>query len=233
MDSFERYARQAALQDFSEGAQDALKNSKLLLVGLGGVGSGALPLLAGAGVGEIVCVDCDCVSESNLHRQTLYTHEDLGKPKADAAKARAEKINPEVKITALNTRLEKTEDVLKLLEGCALCIDATDSFFARHLVARACEGIRLPEIMACAQGYSSQLACFGPGEGIGNLFKDESSEAEAAAGLPIFGPSAHLAGVMAAGIALRFLAGVELFPAGDFLSFDMKSMKFFKTNFRR
>ena len=87
MEAFEKYARQIALAGFGEVGQRRLADSSVVVVGAGGVGSGALPLLAASGIGRIALVDCDVVSLSNLHRQTIYDAAQVGQSKARVAAA--------------------------------------------------------------------------------------------------------------------------------------------------
>ena len=117
---------------------------------------------------------------------------------------------------------------------CSLCIDATDSFSARMAISGACKKTEIPQIMASAQGYVSQMFLFGKGFYLPDLLaQDESAASEKSAGAPIFGPAAHLAGVWAAGQALRFLSGAAPeFNAGLFRHFDFSTGRAFSCNLR-
>ena len=234
MDGFDKYARQTALPDFGVEGQRRLKASRVVLIGVGGVGSAVLPLLAGAGIGEVLVVDCDTVSSTNLHRQTLYGHGDIGKPKAELACIRGCLMNPDVNVRSLNARLGSGDALFDEFVKCSLCIDATDSFSARMAISGACKKNEIPQIMASAQGYVSQMFLFGKGFYLPDLLaQDESAASEKSAGAPIFGPAAHLAGVWAAGQALRFLSGAEPeFNAGLFRHFDFSTGRAFSCNLR-
>src|SRR6478672_12176171 len=102
---YERYQRQIILKEFGIAAQEKLLHSKVLVVGAGGLGCPALQYLAAAGVGTIGIVDNDVVSLTNLHRQVLYTTNDIGLPKAERATAVLQSLNPDIRIIPYNFRL--------------------------------------------------------------------------------------------------------------------------------
>jgi len=231
MDFLERYLRQINLGGFSQSAQERLAGAKLALIGLGGVGSATLPLLAGGGVGKIVCVDSDIVSLSNLHRQTFYTEDDLDRLKSIAAKERAQKLNSEIKVTSFPRKISTLAEFYEIAQGCDLCIDATDSFSSRLMIAEACEKSDIPLISASAAGWVGQVVCISARKSFKTLVSDPAAAFEEAQGTPIFGPAAHFSGVIAAAIALKFLAGCESFPEGKLISMDLSSLKFFSTVF--
>ena len=101
-----RYNRQIILRDFDFDGQEQLKASRVLVVGLGGLGCAAAQYLAAAGVGQLTLLDFDTVSLSNLQRQTLHSDATIGQPKVDSARGALERMNPHVQLTTLNARLE-------------------------------------------------------------------------------------------------------------------------------
>ena len=116
-----RYNRQIILRDFDFDGQEQLKASRVLVVGLGGLGCAAAQYLAAAGVGLLTLLDFDTVSLSNLQRQTLHSDATIGQPKVDSARAALARINPHVQLTALNARLDCTDNVAirnQLNAGC-------------------------------------------------------------------------------------------------------------------
>lgn len=228
----ERYSRQIALEDFSAEAQKNLGRAKIVLIGAGGVASAALPLLAGAGVGEIALVDFDSVSLSNLHRQTIYKESDVGKNKAKIAAEKFSQLNSDVKITPIILKIENAGDLSEILQGANLCIDASDSFKTRFIVSDACGLAKLSLIMASAQEWVSQNVLFGKNFYLRDFLEDENAADECAQKLAIFPPAAHLSGVWAAGFALRFLALKENFYAGSFQQYSFKTNKFFQLRFK-
>ena len=152
-----------ALPGFGTEAQTALVESLVLVVGAGGVGCGALPLLAASGIGKIAIVDGDIVTESNLHRQTLYSPGQIGAMKARAAADALSTLNPDCEIFYYARFFEDSAEFCALVESASICIDATDSFRSRGVVSTVCERAGKPEIFASAQGYVAQNAAFGAG----------------------------------------------------------------------
>lgn len=114
-----------------------LQKSKIVLIGLGGLGSPCAISLAGSGVGELICIDFDRVSESNLHRQTLFSYKDIGKKKSQAAQNRLERLNPNLKITCFDTRTT-AQNILDFITVADVVIDATDNFETRYIINDAC-----------------------------------------------------------------------------------------------
>ena len=209
MENFAKYARQIALDGFGEDGQRKLAASKVALIGVGGVGSAALPLLAGAGFGEIALADFDRVSEHNLHRQTIYRADSGGLPKAELAAQYACALNPDVRVEFFDGKLT-SENAGEVLGGALLCIDATDTFESRGEV------------------FVSQNFFFGDGFYF-DAVADISDSAHLPRGLPIFPPAAHLSGVWAASAAIKYAVYGD-YEVGRFSMFDAKSAKFFSAN---
>lgn len=222
-----KYARQIGLENFGKDGQRNILKSRIAIVGAGGVCSGALPLIAGAGFGKISIFDSDTVSEHNLHRQTIYKVSDVGKLKAELAAEFAKSLNPDCAVEYYCERLTP-DNSREFLKNADICIDATDSFSSRMAVSAACEFAALPEIAASAEGFVSQNFLFGNGFYLKNIVDDGASR-EAAAGRAIFAPAAHLSGVWAAASAILY-AATGKFNAGEFKMFDHSSMKYFKAD---
>ena len=225
-----RYMRQIELENFGKAGQKNLASSHILVIGAGGVASSILPLLVSAGVGKISIFDADKVSRGNLHRQSLYKEGDIGKAKVSAAKAKLKKLNSEVEIAAYRQFFDEDKNSLKVLKSANVCIDASDSFKSRLKISKLCKEFGIPEILAAAQGYVSQVSILAGEVYLDAILKDAEAEGEKAKKLPIFPPSAHLSGVMAAGYALKKIASAEDFEAGLFMSFDFERLKFFELN---
>lgn len=222
-----KYARQIALERFGEQSVGKFAAARVAVFGAGGVGSAALPLLAGAGVGRIDIVDCDVVGVSNLHRQTLYLQSQVGLSKAEAAAERLRALNPDALVVPHDERIENSVRAAELLENADLCLDATDSFAARIAISEACVQARVREIVCCAAGFVSQMFLLGANVRFADIVCDPAAEEELSQGLPIFGPAAHLSGVWGAGEALKILAGASEFREGYMQSFDFLKGTFF------
>lgn len=131
----------------------------MLVVGLGGLGSAAALYLAGAGVGRISLLDGDRVALSDLHRQVLYTSDDVGKPKASAARDRLAALNSEIDAVPLDGRLEK-DNARRLLEPYDFICDCTDRFEARLRINEACHRLKRPFSHGGIEGGQGQVTTF-------------------------------------------------------------------------
>lgn len=154
-----RYARHIAIPEFGLQGQQKLKDSQVLVIGSGGLGSPALLYLAAAGVGHIGIVDFDIVDESNLQRQVLFNVNDIGKSKAFMAKEKLEALNPHVQITIHEVRLEK-ENARELVKQYDIVADGTDNFPTRYLVNDACVLEGKPNVYASIFQFEGQVSVF-------------------------------------------------------------------------
>ncbi len=151
-----------ALHDITDTDMEAIMNTRVSVVGAGGLGSPALRLLAAIGFGRIRIVDRDVVELSNIQRQTIYNTGDIGLPKADAAVSNLARMNPEVEFEPISAELDRGNAVT-LLHGSDIIIDGLDTFEARRAVNAASLGLRIPYIYAGAIEYYANLSTFIPG----------------------------------------------------------------------
>jgi sulfur-carrier protein adenylyltransferase/sulfurtransferase len=154
-----RYARHFALPDFGMQGQIKLKNSRVLVVGAGGLGCPVLLYLAAAGVGHIGIVDGDVVDDSNLQRQVLYTVADVGKSKAIAAKERLLAMNPHIDIQVFTQHLT-SENALNIISKYDVIADGTDNFPTRYLVNDACVLAGKVNVYASIFRFEGQVSVF-------------------------------------------------------------------------
>ena len=159
-----RYSRHLILPDVGIEGQQKLKESSVLLVGAGGLGSPLAMYLAAAGVGHIGLVDFDEVDVSNLQRQVLHGTKDVGRPKLESARDRIHDINPHVDLTLHPTRLTST-NALDILAGYDLVADGTDNFPTRYLVNDACVLAGIPNVYASIFRFEGQVSIFGAAGG--------------------------------------------------------------------
>lgn len=155
----ERYDRQIKLQGFGIDAQDKLASAKVLVIGAGGLGCPVLQYLTAAGVGNIGIVDDDQVSLSNLHRQILYTSDDIGKLKTEAALDRLNAMNPEVQLSIIPERIA-TENAVRIISEYDVIIDCSDNFPTRYLLDDVCRILEKPLIFGAIYQYEGQIAIF-------------------------------------------------------------------------
>tara|TARA_B100000941_G_scaffold199394_1_gene144716 strand:- start:656 stop:1378 length:723 start_codon:yes stop_codon:yes gene_type:complete len=129
----ERYSRQIILKDIGINGQKKLKKSKVLIIGLGGLGCPAAEYLSRAGVGTIGLIDHDRVSLSNIHRQSIFTASDIKKYKIDVVKQRIKKVNPHVNIKSFKKKIEDF-NIKKIIKSFDIVIDGTDNFSSKFLI---------------------------------------------------------------------------------------------------
>ncbi|MCP9750501.1 HesA/MoeB/ThiF family protein [Ferruginibacter sp. HRS2-29] len=155
----ERYERQIALPQLGEAGQKKLFSAKVLVVGAGGLGCPALQYLAGAGVGMLGIMDDDIISLNNLHRQLLYSSEEIGLSKATIASKKIEALNPATTIHTYNTRLTNAQ-ALKLFPLYDLVLDCTDNFATRYLINDACALLKKTLVFGAINRFEGQVAVF-------------------------------------------------------------------------
>ena len=154
-----RYSRQIVIPQIQESGQERIRNAKVLCIGAGGLGSPALMYLAAAGVGTIGIVDFDTVDETNLHRQVLFGQSDIGKKKVDVAKSKIEESNPLVSVTTYPVRINPS-NVLEIMAGYDIVIDATDNFATRYLINDAAVLLNKPYVWGSVNRFDGQAAVF-------------------------------------------------------------------------
>ncbi len=160
----DRYARHILLREIGGPGQKKLKNTRILVVGAGGLGSPILLYLAAAGVGRIGIVDDDVVSRSNLQRQVIHRDADIGKPKVLSAQAAMVALNPHVEVRPHDRRLN-AENAQALIAEHDLIIDGTDNFETRYLLNDACVAARKPLISGAISQWEGQFSLYDPARG--------------------------------------------------------------------
>jgi len=154
-----RYHRQQQVPQFGSASQQRLSEAKVLIVGVGGLGSPVSTQLTGAGVGLITLVDQDVVSLSNLHRQNLFTEHDIGQAKALAGKQRLSAQNSEINIEAIPQSLSPS-NAEKLVSSHTVVVDAADSFFVSYLLSDLCFKYRIPLVSASVLQTNGYVGVF-------------------------------------------------------------------------
>ena len=160
-DQRNRYQRHLLLPEVGEAGQMKLLDSKVLLLGAGGLGSPAAIYLAAAGVGTIGIIDMDVVDASNLQRQILHTLDRVGMRKVDSAKAALTAMNPDVVVKTYDTRLS-AENILDIIDGYDIIVDGTDNFPTRYLVNDAALIKRIPVVHGSIFRFEGQATVFYP-----------------------------------------------------------------------
>jgi len=219
----ERYARN--LNGTTPAEQARLLRSRVVLVGLGGLGGYVLETLARMGVGHIAAADGDRFEESNLNRQLLATAATVGRSKAEAALARARQINPAVEFTA-HAGFWKAEGMDRALSGADLCVDALGGLDDRPALTRAAAEAGVPLVTAAIAGASGYVATVLPGQPGPAALMGTGAAAEDSLGSPA--PSVALAANLQCSEALCLLMGRPAALAGKMLVFDLADMTFEK-----
>ncbi|MEL4359122.1 MULTISPECIES: HesA/MoeB/ThiF family protein [unclassified Luteococcus] len=198
----ETWLRQQAL--LGDGGQQRLADSRVLVVGCGGLGAGAIPALVAAGIGRITLMDDDVVAPSNLNRQTLFNAADVGRPKVELATARMRALSPSLSITPLDHRLTG-QDVALVAEH-DVVVDCTDRMASRAAISTACRAAGVPWVWAAIDGWSAVLSVFLPGH---TQWEDVVTHREEAPAPPdILGATPALAGAWQAAETVKILTGL-------------------------
>ncbi|TAL49284.1 MAG: molybdopterin-synthase adenylyltransferase MoeB [Chitinophagaceae bacterium] len=166
---YERYQRQIILSEFGEEGQQKLLKAKVLVIGAGGLGCPVLQYLTAAGIGTIGIVDDDVVALNNLHRQVLYSVNDIGLSKAERAAQILKQLNPEIKIIPYNERLGN-QNALMLLDEFHIIIDGTDNFSTRYMINDASVLLNKPLVYGAISQFEGQVSVF-------NFQQSENDEA--------------------------------------------------------
>lgn len=154
-----RYQRHLSLAGFGPDAQMALRRGRVLVIGAGGLGSPLLLYLAAAGVGQITIMDPDAVDTTNLQRQVLFSTDDVGQPKAEAAARRLRALNPLIEVRARVERLTR-ENALEVVTSHNVVADGSDNFATRYLVNDACVLADRPLVYGAIQQFEGQASVF-------------------------------------------------------------------------
>lgn len=208
-----RFDRQISLKNFGEEGQKRLKNAKILVVGVGGLGCPALLSLAAAGIGKIGLVDGDTVSLSNLNRQLIFGENDIGKSKVIVAKNYFDEKYKDIEIEIFNFFINP-QNIVPIIQKYELVIDATDNFSSRYLLNDACVLLQKPLIMGAIYQNEGQIAVLNlPTEnGFSCNYRDLYPQAPQANEVPncneigVLGVLTAIIGTMQAAEAIKFLA---------------------------
>lgn len=237
-EELQRYARHFVLPDFGKKGQERLSQTSVLVVGAGGLGSPLLLYLAAAGVGKIGIIDDDVVDVSNLQRQVLYTTADVGKSKAETAKARIEALNPHIQVMAYRERLT-IDNVLDIIEQYDIVADGTDNFPTRYLVNDACVLAGKINVYASIFRFEGQVAVFNypnPDGSRGVNYRDLFPEPPDPDAVPncaeggVLGVLPGIIGSMQASEVIKVAAGIGQPLAGrlfmmDTATFEIRTLK--------
>ncbi|MCW8825702.1 MAG: molybdopterin-synthase adenylyltransferase MoeB [Gammaproteobacteria bacterium] len=230
-----RYSRQILLPHVDVAGQQKLNSARVLIIGMGGLGSPVATYLAAAGVGELVLVDFDTVDLSNLQRQIIHATSNVGEPKVDSARARIADINPEVKVETISTKLAGEALTLEV-EKANIVVDCTDNFEARFELNRACVRAGTPLVSGAAIRFEGQVTVF---NNDGNspcyrcLYRDEGEEELRCSENGILAPVVGVIGTLQATEVLKTIMGIGETLNGRLMIFDGLMMEWRTMKLRR
>lgn len=223
-----RYNRQIILRGFDFDGQEALKEARVLVVGLGGLGCAATQYLASAGVGQLTLLDFDTVSVSNLQRQTLHSDATVGQPKVTSARDALARINPHITITPVNALLEDAA-MQTLVAEHSLVLDCTDNVAVRNQLNAACFAAKVPLVSGAAIRMEGQITVFTWQEGepcyrcLSRLFGENALTCVEAG---VMSPLIGVIGSLQAMEAIKLLAHYGKPAAGKIVMYDAMTCQF-------
>jgi len=231
-DPKEYYKRQVVLYELGPKGQEKLRKAKVLVVGVGGLGTASTLYLALAGVGYIRLVDQDVIELSNLHRQVLFSLNDFRIPKVEAAAKRINEINPEVEVDPIPDNI-RDENVDEIVKGVDCIVDGLDNMRTRYLINRASVKYKIPYVFGGAIGLEGNIAVLSPPEtACLECFLPDLDDAR----LPtcetrgVLGATTGIVGSIQAMEAIKLLAGINSGLKGKLLVCDFTGMDFYVVN---
>ena len=227
-DQLTRYSRHILLDEIGIDGQQRLLDSRILLVGAGGLGSPVALYLASAGVGELVVCDDDRVDLTNLQRQVAHTTQSIGMMKVDSIGRAMQAINPATRVVALAQRLDGAA-LLERVGAADVVVDASDNFATRYALNAACVRMRKPLVSGAAIRFDGQVSVFDLRRDDGPcyhcLFPQDANtaeEEERCAVMGVFAPLVGVIGAMQAGEVLKLVTGVGRPLSGRLLLFSAR-----------
>jgi molybdopterin/thiamine biosynthesis adenylyltransferase/rhodanese-related sulfurtransferase len=232
----ERYSRHTMLPEVGVEGQVKLLNSKVLLIGAGGLGAPSALYLAAAGVGTLGLVDDDVVDESNLQRQIIHNTERVGEPKTESARKTIEALNPDVEVVEHRVRLDAS-NVLEIIRDYDVIVDGADNFPTRYLLNDASVRLRKPVVSASILAFDGQISTFVPFEGpCYRCLYPTPPPAELAPSCGeagVLGVMAGVLGLLQANEVIKLVAGIGEPLIGRLLLYDSLGTRFTELKVRR
>nr|YP_010337669.1 molybdopterin biosynthesis protein [Sahlingia subintegra]UNJ17254.1 molybdopterin biosynthesis protein [Sahlingia subintegra] len=229
VDEYKRYSRHLVLEEVGKDGQYRLKKSKILIIGLGGLGCLAAMYLASAGIGQLGIVDYDIISLSNLQRQILYNTQLVQQKKCDAAKLQLEKINPNCRIVVFETKIN-TQNALAIAADYDIILDASDNFSTRYLLSDISVMLNKPIVYGAIFGTEGQVSVFNyrGGPNYRDLLYDrlQDSVAFSCSEGGVMGGVAAIISSLQTNEVLKIILGLRNIISGKLLLYDFVKVKF-------
>lgn len=232
-----RYSRHILLNEIGIDGQQALLEAKVLVIGLGGLGSPAALYLAASGVGQLTICDQDTVELSNLQRQIIHRTSTVNQPKIISAQTVLHDINPEVECIALQVRADAAQ-LHELVSKADVVLDCSDNFVTRYAVNRACLAQHKPLVSGAAIQFDGQISVFDfrnqNAPCYNCLFPEDSQAAELrCATTGVFAPLVGIIGTLQAAEALKLLLGIERGLSGKLLTINALDMNIMRSTLNK
>ncbi|MEM2282133.1 MAG: HesA/MoeB/ThiF family protein [Candidatus Hadarchaeales archaeon] len=220
----QRYSRQVIIEGFGEKSQRKLQRARVLVAGLGGLGSAASLYLAAAGVGHLVLVDDEEVEVSNLNRQVLHWARDLKKSKAESAAEKLRLLNPSIEVEAKKEKVTPA-NAGKLIGNCEAVVDGLDNYSTRYLLNEHCVRLGRPLVHGAVEGFVGQVTTILPGRGpcLKCIIPQEPATKKI---IPVLGATSGVIGCLQAMETIKLLTGIGKPLVGRMLIFDGRTMSF-------
>ena len=217
-DDIERYQRQMLMPEIGMDGQQKLKQARIFIAGLGGLGSAAAIYLASSGIGTLGIADSDCVEKNNLHRQVIFDENDIGTLKVEAAKKKLSSMNPNAEI---NAHGKIDENIFGIIKDYDIVIDCTDNFSARYAINDACVENKIPNIYGSVVRFEGQMTVFMPsGPCYRCLHPVQPKGVQTCSEVGILGALAGMIGTMQAMEAIKLAAEKGQVLSGKLFTFD-------------
>lgn len=227
-DQLLRYSRQMMLPEIDAAGQEKLGAARVLIIGLGGLGSPSSMYLASAGVGHLVLVDFDKVDLSNLQRQIVHSTPNLDRSKTDSARERLEALNPEILIETIDHALDEQE-LIKQAELADVIIDASDNFQTRFAINSASVKTRTPLVSGAAIRFEGQISVFDPRDEQSPcyrcLYSDDVAAQETCTANGVIAPLLGIIGSIQANETMKLIMGIGDTLQGRLLLLDSLYME--------
>ena len=226
-DELGRYDRQIMISGIGEEGQEKLRQARIFIAGAGGLGSSVSTYLVAAGVGVIRVVDHDSVELSNLNRQVLHWDEDIGKKKVDSATEKLKRLNPEVKVEAIEEMITEA-NISRLVAGFDLIVDAMDNLQTRYLLNKVALEKNIPFFHGAVHGFEGRAMTIIPGETacLRCVYRGVIPEEK----FPVIGVTPAIIGCIQATETIKYIVGIGQLLTNRLLIYDGLHMKF--TEFR-
>ncbi len=231
-----RYSRHILLQPVDIAGQEKLLASRVLVIGLGGLGSPVAMYLAASGVGHLTLVDHDKVELTNLQRQIVHTTDTLGQDKTASAAKQLGALNPGIAINVINHKLDDAE-LLEQARATDVVVDASDNFPTRFAVNAACVKAKTPLVSGAVVRFDGQIAVFRPdlpdSPCYRCLYAESEEPEEACAEFGVLAPAAGIVGSIQAAETLKLLLGIGETLTGRLLLLDALTMEWREMKLRK